>query len=177
METVKINKNLTVTVINRTSTEVEFNAGGLSNYIVTNKGKFYSPNYKNTGEKRELMCKDYGENYCFVHIRGKDKGHFPKAHRVVAAFFVPNPENKPEVNHINENKHDNRSENLEWVTRKENLNHATVKERIGKANSKEIIQMTLDGDIIATYKSGRQAGRETGLCIASITKCASGGGR
>lgn len=50
-------------------------------------------------------------------------------HRLVAQTFIPNPNNLPQVHHINENKKDNRIENLEWVTCLENLNYSKVIEK------------------------------------------------
>jgi hypothetical protein len=62
------------------------------------------------------------------NINGKNKT--AKVHRLVCEAFYDNPKNKPEVNHINENKLDNRACNLEWVTTKENCNHGTHNERM-----------------------------------------------
>lgn len=50
-------------------------------------------------------------------------------HRAVAELFIPNPENKPQVDHINTDRHDNRAENLRWVTVKENVNNPLSKKR------------------------------------------------
>ena len=88
------------------------------NYFVTTEGEIYS------GEKK-LHC-NRKASYKSVRISYVDGKYFDKyIHRLVAEAFIPNPENKPIVNHIDGDKHNNRLENLEWVTYSENSKHAS----------------------------------------------------
>lgn len=76
------------------------------------------------GEMRVVKHADRPNKYKLVSatIDGKPKNFV--AHRFVAKTYIPNPENKPQVNHIDGNKCNNRVDNLEWVTAKENAYHA-----------------------------------------------------
>lgn len=62
--------------------------------------------------------------YCAVNIRNEQNKRNVLVHRLIADAFISNTENKPEVNHINGIKSDNKAVNLEWCTRKENCSHA-----------------------------------------------------
>jgi hypothetical protein len=84
-------------------------------YFVSNKGEVKSI--------RGILtpCK---HKYTQLHLYVDGKRHITYAHRLVAEAFIPNPENKLELNHINGNKKDNNVSNLQWSTRSENMKHA-----------------------------------------------------
>lgn len=106
-----------------------------------------------------------------------DKKHKTmRVHRLVAEAFVPNPNNYDEVNHIDENKENNRSSNLEWCTRSYNCSYGSGLSKRVKKCSKPCIQYK-DGVEIARYPSISEASRKTGITFQSIQACVSGNGK
>lgn len=99
--------------------------------LSTNRGKASNPVYG---------------RYLHVYIRDR----YYQVHRLVAMAWIPNPENKPQVNHINGMKWDNRAENLEWVTNLENRQHA----------GRHLIRNTLVGENVATSRLTDEAVRD-----------------
>lgn len=77
------------------------------------------------------------EGYLRVTLVKDRKNTIKKIHRLVAEAFIPNPENKPCVDHINTIRDDNRVENLRWVTYEENMNNPLTKQKISKINTGE----------------------------------------
>lgn len=114
------------------------------------------------------------ENYENVQLYNDGKIRNTTIHRLVAEAFIPNPDNLPEVNHINEVKYDNRVSNLEWTTRKGNINHGDRNEKVSKANSKPVLQYDMDGNLVKRYDSIKQAAEENGLCYVYLSECCRG---
>lgn len=90
-------------------------------------------------------------------------------HRLVAMAFIPNPENKPQVNHIDETRNNNNVDNLEWATEKENSNYGTRPEKISKLKSKPVISVS-EGGLMRWFKSATDAAKVLNVQNKNITK-------
>jgi len=96
---------------------------GFPQYMVSNKGNVMSCTNKSNGKLLRVAFDGRGYPHFKLYKDGKTKQTI-KGHRLVAMAFIPNPENKPQVNHKDGNRLNNNVENLEWVTNIENRDHA-----------------------------------------------------
>lgn len=141
-------------------------------YLISNKGNVYS-----IRSKRNLKIHMNWAGYCRVGLNKNNKQVKYSVHRLVASAFIPNPLNKEQVNHIDENKANNKVENLEWVTNLENHNCGTVNERISKSltnnskKSKRVGAFNDKGVLILEFPSIYEAERNTGINNCSIRDC------
>jgi len=159
-------------------------------YMVSNMGNVKSLNrwieFANNGTRAKHLYKGrllrprIVRGYSVVSLCKNGKADQRKVHRLVAQAYIPNPENKPEVNHKNGIKGDNSVGNLEWSTRKENQQHAfdNKLQLMGKGpdcfNSIPISQFTKDGTWVRDWWGVSEAHRELGISISSISACTLG---
>ena len=108
--------------------------------------------------------------YTSVLLRSDGKQTRFYVHRLVAAAFIPNPTNLPEVNHKDERKCNNIVSNLEWCSRSYNLQYAGGASRRNNARKKAVVQKS-GGKTVAVYESVNAAARSLGVSPINVSRC------
>ena len=149
-------------------------------YMVSNLGRVKSLNYHNTGKEgilKEYIDKRKNHHYHRVTLSKNGKTDRISVHVLVALVFIPNPNNLPEVNHKDENPHNNIVDNLEWCNRSYNINYGTRNKRVGKANCKTVYQLTLNGELVKIWESSYEVAHQLGYSHSLISRCCRGKGK
>lgn len=155
-------------------------------YQISNKGRLRHLGSQRYPGVRIKTLRTNQDGYYRMQLskHHKSKGRF--IHRLVALAFIPNPENKPEVNHINGDKLDNRVENLEWCTNLENIRHAWKNGLVkgqnhgnylrGKDahNARPIKALDDCGNVVATYDCITDASKAIGVGSPQIVRVLKG---
>lgn len=121
--------------------------------------KYLVSNYGNVKTTNNLILSQTFDTkgYLKVHLFKKYRRKTVKVHRLVALTFLDNPDNKPQVNHIDGDKTNNNVTNLEWVTCKENIKHAyennLAKTGLERHNSKHLLLKDKNNNIISQYSN------------------------
>ena len=126
------------------------------------KSRVLKPAYRKRGGYGSIVLRKGGKSY-------------PKTlHRLVAQAFIPNPNNYPCVNHIDEDTSNNNASNLEWCTWKYNDNYGLHGKRISMGHSKKVAQYDLNNNLIRVYTNATQASKVVGVDPSQIRACALG---
>ena len=129
-----------------------------------NSGKVYGKEYT------YLEPCDNGNGYLRFNWKSSHSTHTVYLHRLVAETFLENPNGYSDVNHIDENKHNNRVDNLEWCTHQYNCGYGTRNERVSSKRRLKI-KCVETGTV---YPSMREAANDYSVCVTAISNCLSG---
>ena len=137
-------------------------------YYITENGKVFS--YASNNLKRRDTCKEikqYKKTGGYLNVAlvtNEQKVKYVRVHRLVALAFIPNPDNKEYVNHIDENRQNNNVSNLEWVTPKENNLHSLTK---------KTYVYDLEGNLVKIYNYTHEC-KDDGFNQGHVCACARG---
>lgn len=127
-----------------------------TDYQISNLGRVWSKKSNRYMKPQKDAC-----GYMRVQLyMGNGKARTEKVHRLVALAFIDNPDNLPEVNHINHIRDDNRVENLEWVTHKENSEKTRKVKQVGKFDR--------DGNLLEVYETLAKAAKAENTTPSNI---------
>ena len=152
-------------------------------YEVSNTGKVRTIGHFTRGHRippRELKVKTHkSQRYARARLYKDGISKDLAVHRLVAAAFVQNPHNKPQVNHIDGDRTNNNASNLEWCTQAENNRHAIDNGLQNpyiaiEATKKPVLQIDLEGNIVKKWDSLTDAARTLRLQVSNISHCCSG---
>lgn len=152
---------------------------GFSGYMVSDEGQVYSMK-----SNRLLTASKHVGDYRVVSLKGNKKNHTLLVHRLVYEAFVGSIPKGMQVNHKDENKSNNRLDNLELLTPKENSNYGTRNQRIVESNrqwrkarrkrfGRPVLQYNRDGVLIRKWEAIAEA-EEQGFCKTGIGRCCRG---
>lgn len=136
---------------------------GFEDYEISNEGQVFS--HKSNKFLSPWLS---GRGYLQVGLRKDGRTYTKTVHRLVAKTFIPNPNNLPVVNHLDENQTNNRVENLEWCSQEHNVKYSSYK------NWKPVASYNLQGELIAEYPCLTAAAEAVGRSKASINHCLTG---
>jgi len=129
------------------------------NYEVSDLGRVRN---NNTG--KILLCSPNSHGYSQVSLKGK----VCRIHRLVATYFLDNPNKYGDINHKDGNKLNNQYTNLEWCTRSFNLIHAYQNNLRTPSHMKRVAKCTLSWEILEEYESVSEAARANNLSISNV---------
>lgn len=137
-------------------------------YAISNHGRIYS--YPREGTKGGFTFGNNVGNYLGFTINKKTK----YVHILVYETFVGTIPKGYQINHKDENKHNNCVWNLETITPSQNVNYGKRNEKDAEHKIKPIEQYTVNGEFVYEYKGSRDAERKTGISQSNICKCCKG---